>query len=685
MTYSALIADEGSWSQFLCVLKPARIVTGWVNVSGNVYYASFDYGNVIEMTNNGVTMTADTSTSPASGRYYFDYDNNKVYINVSTPTSKTFVATYEIYVGTIDANWYRVPTDDTTRVVYYEPFVIKSPEIKASISSSIFGYMPTQSTSIELSNAEHNFEYHVHDSSFNKRQIDVYHCVANPTNIFEFDTENCKLLLAGNMGNVSYDGDKINITINDRSDYFDKEYRNLRGSSFFTSTEFANLDPTAEGNPIRGVFGYVPKIKCTNIDYVENGTTSNNRNWIVCGDWAGNNYIYKTVSAAPASTTTRTYIDTVTGIQVGDTCKIDKTTDEYVTVTAVGVGYIDHTTLVSGAASSGDQVFFYSPSTVYIIQDGKQFTLTYGTHYIADVFSSYYLRISLTSGVEAALGMETLTGREEMYARVYGKDNYVTLNATPFGSNSSPWRGLTNAAVIMVDMIQRSGVSDSSIDATTFGTIKDLALEVGFAVPDQSTGSFPHYKSIINNILQSWLLKLSITTDGKWKLEQMAPMTTSDIDTDDTEILRGSFSYEFDYSEILSSVRIRYQIQELNNLSFSKVATSNTATRLHKVSKDEIIDTYLLNSSDAETIANRIMYYRGDRSGIIKLKVKNKFFNTEINDTVQVSREKMPGYAYTEGTDRTRLGSVLDIDKNSKHITILLDDQKGVQDNSGSW
>ena len=66
-------------------------------------------------------------------------------------------------------------------------------------------------------------------------------------------------------------------------------------------------------------------------------------------------------------------------------------------------------------------------------------------------------------------------------------------------------------------------------------------------------------------------------------------------------------------------------------------------------------------------------------------KTKNRFFDSQINDVIRISRDRQPGFSFSDGTDQNRDGVIVSAFKGLNEIEIELDDQKGIEDNSGSW
>ena len=101
MSYADLLEDETVKSNYLAILKPRRRVTDFAVFSGSVYSVSFDYGDVTSVYVDGVALTEAFTTSLSAGQYYWDYDNQTLYVRTSTsgnPNSVSTIVTYAIYV-----------------------------------------------------------------------------------------------------------------------------------------------------------------------------------------------------------------------------------------------------------------------------------------------------------------------------------------------------------------------------------------------------------------------------------------------------------------------------------------------------------------------------------------------------------------------------------------------------------
>lgn len=697
MSYTDLLDDEGINSQFLVVLMPRRKLGTFTLFSGSVYEIDFSLGHLTNLVIDGTALTAGTSTSLSAGQFYYDFENEVLYVRTSdssTPNDNFVVATYEMYFGTFDAHHFRVPTDSSTRAVYFEPMVVRSPILRASSTDNFYGFLPVESSSITLSNATHLFEEHISESSFYRAGVKVYHWLD------ELSAANMKLVFSGISTQISYNDNQINITALDRVDSFNEEFRQFNNAtSFYGMTDFPNLDPNFQARPIRQVYGVVDGFVPVNIDYVqESPTTSDNRDWVLISGQSNLGSISRTVSATP-STTTRTYVNNAQGFRNRDSVWLDRVvgTDDFVIVTAVNylTGYIEHDAIATPMAS-GDSAKRSFVGAVTIQQNNLLYSALYGRDYIESTsFAAGTSGFSFTTTLEANLSMgATLSPNDKVSCRVYGKKDNVTLGGPSFGADDAETGTLTHPIVILFDLL-KSGLrlTEAQLDTATFASLEASLMDaVGFAIPSESRKDFPTYKAIIGDILETLLLRIFIDNDDLWTISQIAPLGTLIKSVDDTEIGRGSIQYQFDYSDICSDIVIEYGQREIsdrvNGASpsvFTLSSSSDQAKYLHGINRQKTFHSLHFREADAQVLSDRLSFIFGERRGILSFNVKNRFFDSLLNDRIDVSRFALPGFAFDETIERTLQTAVVEVNRSLKAVTLVLDDQKGIEDNSGSW
>jgi hypothetical protein len=686
MSYADLIDVEDARSEYLIVVRPRRRETSWTSAGGGRYTSVFTYGHVTGVSVDGVSLTLAASSSLGANQFYYDADGQVVWARTDGGdiSAKFNVITYELSYGTIDAHWHRVPTDTTSRVIYFEPFVKKSPEIKQSVSSVLFGYMPVMSASLQISNAEHQMERHIHDGSFYRAEVLVYHCLfAFNGQAAVFDASNIRLVMRGLCGGIGYDQEAVSLSVHDRVDLFDTEWRPTDSPDFYAPTDFPGLHPDFVGRPVRRVYGVVNGCAMVNVDYVEGdaATTSDNRVHVVRGGPAAN--VSRTVAATPASTTTRTYLTSTSGIQVGDHVLFSKASPDYGIVSDVSAGYIDHTAITI-ACAPGDSVQRGTLGNCYIEQSGTVYRPLYGRDYTMTTTAGA-VSITFSASLEASLSMQTLNGSEAIWGRIYGPVNTVTKGGVAFGSDNTLTANLTNAGVILYDILKSSGIPESDLDGPSFAELALANRSVGFSLIKDSRSNFMTLKEAINGILGSVLARLYINNDGQWSVSSYGPLAAASMDATDMDILRGDFDVAYSYDDMLSRVVVEYLTDERSQSGLAQSNYSDTARWLHGVKKMQTFQTWLMFDSDAVDIARRLSFIFGQRSGEMTISVKNRFLGVDISDSISVTRSRMPGFEYTEGVEHSRIAGISEYTKSRKRVNIVMDDQLGIEENASAW
>jgi hypothetical protein len=695
MSYAQLLESESIEQQILAVIVPKRRVTSFTLYSGSIYSAAFDYGEVVKVKQDSVELTRVYTTSLLAGQYYYDIENQILYVRNAAgnnPNSFNLIAYYELYYGTYDAHLNRDPLDTNSRVVYYEPLILRAPNVRMTQAQNQFGYIPVQSSQIEISNYDHSAEKHLYDSSFANAEINVYHVLKDSPDI---DSNNIELIYSGQCGDVDYNSSKFTIRINSVAKIFDAEYRHATGDSYYSTSNFPNLDQKFEAKPIRKVYGYVRGFVPVNISYVsENPTTSDNRTWAVMNGQSGLGEVVKTISGG--STTTRTYLNNVQGINVDDTIFLDGSpNDHHVIVTAVNTSpaYIEHAAIASAMTSGSARRGFVS--RIDIIQNNVKYTALYNRDYtITTGLASEASGFIFSASLEANTSMpETLSPNDTVICRVYGRLNDQTFNALPFGSNDARTGNLANPALIAYDILKNIlGVSEDRLDSTSFSaSITANDFPVGMAIPESSTSDFKDAKQYIIELLKPIFGNIYVK-ENKWTLSFIEPIGAETYQIDETEIVDNTFSQSFDYNDVISDAIVEYFSGEVSENPGSNtkqsnqvISSSDSAKYLHEIKKTMTQKSLHIYSADAQQYADRLAYMFGDRQSVIDFVCKNRFFGVEIADIINIERAAQNGFAYDPEVLNARKARVISSDKSMRGIKLTLDDLKGVNDNSANW
>jgi len=696
LTYSDLLQQENINSQYLLVMSPRRYVASWSLFAGSVYSASFDYGYVNAVKSDDTVLTAGSSTSLSANQWYYDFDNETLYVHLggTDPATTDMVATYELHFGTFDAYWYRIPDDNTSATVYYDPLIVSSPRVRARTTESNFGYIQSQSDNLILSNVTQVLDRHLNDSSFNDADIKIWHYLD------QLKLANLKLVLNGICADYTYSERQVSFRLLDRVDVFKQSFRHPSPSaSFYANSlaDVANLDARYESKPIRKVYGvvdgYIPVF--TNLaaasslgrEFALVGGVQNSADWL-------KSHIIANVPASPASTTSRTYVDSANGFRVGDQVWINSSagsgSDEYPTVTAVnktGSHYIDHTTttVLAASASTVERSFL---GNFYFVQNAVRYQPLWPRDYFANW---WYLATSdigamlFDPSMTGTVGASALTTSDTLYCRIYSP---VVSSGLVGESVSTETGNLTNGISILYDVIKNQ-LGITNLDDGAGGTWRTLVAsvtdELGFAIPGKAADSWDSYREIIASILQSLLLKLYIDGNDNWAIAQVGPIGSATKTIGDDEILKDSYRQTFDYNELISDAIVEYAFREVSEQnsatgqSLTERALSQVARRLHNIERQKTFKSQHFLAIEAQKLADRLSYIYGDRLSIAKFRTKNRFFDAKINDVITVEKGRLPGAVASADF------ATVSTDKSLREVLIEIDDQKGIEDNSGSW
>jgi hypothetical protein len=730
MTYADKLKRENIESNILVVVKPRRIVSAWTLVSGSLWYAPFDYGVCRSLFDDASNEAKSESTTypPATDKWYYNTTEKRIYYAYSSVThgvplaSNTITATYELYSATADMIAPRVPPGAGDQA-FFESTLMNPPTVNAEVEDVLMGFVNTSSSAVTLNNASHWLEKHIYDGSFNQIDVNLYHALG-------INNEAAySLLYAAVCTGITWNQDSVTLALRDRNMKLAKEFRSELSeswtpltppsaisyayrddSSFFTLAKFSGIDPAMVNRPMRTIYGKVNGVVPVNVNYNDTAPSStNNRKWYV-GRGNGNsaNKIMNYVS----QTSGKVKVNDITGIEVGDTCCIH-TDGDYPPSVVPGYGFqvtalypstneLGHSGTTLSIPGGTVKVRRSGVSAVYWMgADNNINTLIDGIHYhYYEAFTYGNYRVNgfgfrLHNDFESEIyndvggGRITLRASDRIWCTAYGEDSWFSVGSTaaPTATNGC----VDNGVAMIYELLTKAGITASEIDTTTFNSlIGTLTQPCGFAVPSLVNQDYPRIREIIGNLLKSLELRLYVNTLGKWTLRQIGPTGTPDYTISDLDIKSGSINSTFDYSDVKTVVHVGYDGREVSEKGGQqewkyKDTSSTTARNLHATQAEYSHDTVLKASADAEALSEHLAYAMGDRTATTRASVGHEFIQAEIGDVVTVSREKLPGFEFAEGTDRTRDMVVIGTSKSIDGIELTLDDQKGIEDNEGSW
>lgn len=712
MTYASNLGEYGHANRVFIVLGPRVKINDstlfpLTHVSGVVYSTPFSFGRVHSVSGDGSAYTKASSQSLSDGAFFYDVASETLYIVASGGVfSETYViAEFDVFLSDQGGYWHADPTDAATETVYFKPLLVKEPELQASLSDVIFGFIPSSSSSMEVSNDGDEFWQMLYYSSFNLADFSCFHLLG------ELAVENIKRISYGRCGNISVTDETWSLQCVDRYGLLDIAFQgtkdntiaDLTSAKLVTTDETPNVDPRFVGRPYREIFGQVHGAPLINVDYNDTApTTSNNRKWRVngAGAFTGFNLGYQVAAGGSA---TKTYLAGLSAIPneiTNSRVFFDRAsgTDEYPIITGAGHDgggyYITHLALGGGAMAALDVVHRHPyiqrlyvrqnqiDYEAYPVRDYSWFTGTGITRI------TQFGQITFGAGLEASLVLpDTLSPNDTVYASLRRGVTQV-VGSTTLGAGAG-----NLAAIIASILVNQAGISASDLDEASFAAIDSALNDVaGFSVPATTSDDFPDIKSVIAQLLLTGMLRLFINANQKWELGKVGPLEASVASVDKDTIKANSFQASFEYNDLISDVVIEYGFREvpadpfISTSGFSRTSSSNELTRLlHRVSKQKTFQSLHDNSTNAKKLADRLSYILGDRLGKIAFDQYNELLTSDIGNAIDLVRDRIPGFAYVSNATQTRSASLIEIKKSSRGVGVTLDDQKGIQDNGGAW
>lgn len=718
MSFANNIEDQRIEKHSLVVIRPRKRLTGWNIVSAGIYSIAWDYfvTRVWESYSNDNGFTEGGSPSVTAGQYYYDFTTQTLYVGVgSDPDSNTYpglTVEFELNLSDDQFTGPRNPLNNTTDTIDWIPSLKKIPQTQNGSIDTLYGFSPLIQSNLEVLNGDGRFNILLHETSFLYCPVFAY-IMANTDYEKGVLFSDIQQVFIGFSNGIEWRDNSLFIPVIDYNSFFDRSFLLNRMNS--TDFPLAEPDSIVEDQEwyIRRIYGMVDTFRPINVDYNATPSTTNNRDWIVreleddTNDIAGNlNYA---IDHLAANTSTRTYFTSAHAYNIGDWVILNNNSvNYYVEVEAMDLArtYIDHEPIVR-TVIAGDTATRYDVARVVIMNNDNTipFWLRPGIDYsMLNDTSKNVVKLILADNWESALSFTDNGGifdpsKNSIYIRAYSsawlREYYSSNDVGALAQNS----GRSSQAVTSLHrVIQSSGFDISLIDENSFSNASNQSL--GFAVPSSySATTLPTYKSVIDQILSSMLWKLSIVSDStsvKVGLVELSPFASSgDYTADESD--HNDLTYKHDYGDIYSDYVFNYAVKErpeefigtssawdfINGLF---VRESLSAKDLHFVSKTFQTTLLQYDPLEASVIADRYSYVLGDRRGFYSIILGQSFLNkSSLSALYLFKKEQLPGFDFEYGTEQQRTLIVSEVQKSSQAVSMVLEDQKGIQDHAGDW
>lgn len=721
MTFAANIPKQSIPKYSLVIVRPRAFLEEWVLYAAGVYQTPFTFGRVTRVwPQAGSEMTEAASVAAISaGQYYHDRSAGILYIGASVAPDYR-VAEYELnlsdqaFTGPCD------PLDSSSEIVDWIPAIAKEPLPQNGSRDTQFGFSPLFTSTLEINNADGWLNEQLHGSSFNFAFVKAF-VLANEDLEDGVDQADVKATLVGYCGNSLRMGPDgiVSLPVTDFFRLLDQPAAPLYR---FVSSSFTGrvIDPQACAlnsewyvRRVRGmVDGHVP----VNVDYNETASTSNNRIWITDEeeldpkdgtrlDESTYTYTVDTIATAAHGTTDRTYFTTTHKLNVGDFLTDPwGLSTPWIRVTAVDRAnkWIEHVPMVGRVLTPGDTCTRYYVAQVLIVDsNGLRFELKPGRDFLR-----WYGRLNscpnvkgfaLANNFEANVGFTDNggvfdPGQHQIVCRLYGPKELPTYSddVTSVGTVVDDGGIDATAVSILYFLLLQAGIDADLVDEASFQAVGADSYPLGIAWPATAAGSLPTYKDLIIQVLQSMLWRLGFVSSGddiKIGLIATEPMTSADQEADEED--HQLLEYTHDYADVYYRVKGEWAARELriDGTQPSYALSDNTKARDLHLSTEELELTLLQYvEANAQAVTDRLAFMLGDRRALYTVLLEQRFLDrADLGTKYDLVRQQMPGFAFEYLTQRTRRMQVVEMQKSTQGVKLVLDDQAGIQDNQGSW
>lgn len=721
MTFAANVAKQKIEKHALVIVRPRSYLEDWTDLGGGIYSTPFTLGRVTRMWNawGDAELVRETAlSSVGAGDFFHDRAAGILYVGAgSAPTNRT--AEFEIHLSDKQYTGPCDPLDPDSDVVDWIPRLASEPVPKNGTRESLYGFSPLFTSSVEINNADGWMNEMLHEVSFNFAVVRGY-VLANSELESGVANSDVHATLLGYVGtNLEERNKTVSLPVTDFWRILDQP---AAPSLRFVEADFPayTVDPAACGadaewyvRKVRGALdGHIP----VNIDYAPTATasTSNNRTWITdeLEDLDEATYTY-VVDHTAANTDTKTFFTTTHQLNVGDVMAItNNAVTRYITINTVDWAnkWITHDDLAGRTIVSGDlAIRYYIGRVVIEDEDGALGFLMPGRDFTR--FSGPLNGLGNVRGFQLADNFETNIGwvtnggifdpnKHNIYCRIYGpkEAEKYSNGTTDVGSTADRGGAISGGHAFIFHLLRSAGVPADMIDMTSFEAVGAGSHTLGMAWPSTVAAVPSTYKNEVQRVLDSMLWRLGFAQSGndiKIGLVELGPLPGSadyEADSKDAQLI----SYEQEYGDVYHRVRMQYAVKEFSFRSERGpqefyVTAENTRTRdLHFITKQfDMVGLHygpVLDTTEAQVIADRLCFALSERRGFYTFFLEQRFLDkANIGTAYDLIQEQLPGFPFIYRTNRTRKVSVIEVQKSTLGVTLVAEDQKGIEDNAGDW
>lgn len=714
MSYVTDLKNEAQ-SNFLARIAARNNTCSFTTVGSNEV-ANFTLGIPVNVyrADTGATLIKETSiASLGSGEYFYDPDTKDIYIPTSTHggDDSQIVIEYEMYFGTNDAYAPRDPTtsgDD----VYWEPLLKSVPDIEISTNDGEQGVLSSTTSSVVVSNGTKFFDPHFNNSFFRRSKVFVYHWITLK------GVHNYKLTFTGFIDSVSITDSDITFSVFDNLIKLEKEFTRGDGIDEYTTSLYAFVDPAFLNTKIKSVHGFTENLELVNVDYAADiGTLgqskavgrSRNRQFAICkhfGALITSSDLVSTITAVMGGGYTFSLAST-DGFNVGDRIKLssDAFDGKIVSKTSTQITLEFPRTMSVGATVTRGRLagltvydtelktFLDESLTTasYVLTADNVLLVSFPTNWESTTsFHDFADPLNTTTVASEAYHFDPK--RHKLFARVYGEYETTTISGVQFSNRSSLYGVTSKWYEILYSYLRYYvGFAESEIDTAKFLSIRSSdtgqEMNLAYTIPASSGDGFPTHRSHIAQIMGNIIGRIYLTFDGKISVERASEYGSSDHLVDQDDIIDGTFSYSIEGANFNSKVEVLYNNSDFKRTLNNQVVPYDKTTLSSNVLKqlngnEDVVRSYTIlssSSSDATLAKTRFLKYNGYQRIDISFDLGLDFFDVDVSDVIELTRDSVFGFDYVFGNRNTIKIKVIGVKRSRNKVSIKAYYEQGPQ------
>lgn len=259
-TYSEFIKKPRSKKITLAWVEPSQELLLWALDSGAIYKRSVNYW-VIDILDNGTSLTKASSSSLNAGEWFFDEDTYEVYVrrsDDSNPQSHITV-TYRFYFS--DQPTY-LPWDlSSGKAVHYDERIDRVSDFSQKLDDRQVGIALEGRGSIGFINSDGYFDDIFDVLFWENKRVKIFSYSPELDSLTEIQT-----LFEGLVNDKNYSSRTFSLKIND----YLSRLREELPLSVFTDAD-GTLDDSTIGKAKRRIYGRVDNLRIVNVDQTLEG------------------------------------------------------------------------------------------------------------------------------------------------------------------------------------------------------------------------------------------------------------------------------------------------------------------------------------------------------------------------------------------------------------------------------